>query len=66
MYYKQKVSTAKLIMSLSIVMTLTFDVTVMNEVLTIKEVLGCVLIMIANITIGISKQRPKEIKPIIT
>jgi uncharacterized membrane protein len=47
-------------------MTLTFDVTVMNEVLTIKEVLGCVLIMIANITIGISKQRPKEIKPIIT
>jgi len=60
MYYKQKVSTAKLIMSLSIVMTLAFDVVVMDEDLTLKEIIGCALIMIANIAIGIGKAKPKQ------
>ena len=52
-------------MSLSIVITLAFDVTVMNEGLTYREILGCALIMIANITIGISKRLPKDTKPLI-
>lgn len=45
------------------VMTLAFDVTVMDEDLTLREIIGCALIMIANIVIGIGKQLPK--KPII-